>query len=270
LASTNKKLIAEALGINRRRIYYKRKMDMKDNLIKNEINKAHLIHPAYGHKRLAMHMGIGKNRTLRIMKKFDIKPPRRRIRRTWITVSTNNHSYTNLIKDMVPQRPVQIFASDLTCLKYQNKKYYLATVEDIFTREIVSAQISDKHDSVLAFSVIQKALNKERPDIFHSDQGTEFMAQMVTNFLENLGVKISVSDKSSPWQNGYKESFFGKLKEENGDINRFNFLGELIEEIYSYVHYHNNLRIHTALKMSPATFKQKFQDADSVSEKTGT
>ena len=94
---------------------------------------------------------MAKTGCLRIMKKFDIKPPRRRVKRSWITVSTNNHSYTNLIKDTVPKRPAQIFVSDLTCLKYQNKKYYLVTVEDIFTREIISVQMSDTHDSRLAF-----------------------------------------------------------------------------------------------------------------------
>lgn len=245
-------------------------MDIRDNLVRKQINECHLTHPAYGHKRLAIDLGYGKNKVLRVMRKFDIKPPRRRVKRSWITVSTNNHNYTNLIKDIVPSRPNQIFVSDLTCIKYWNKKYYLATVEDIFTREILSAQISDKHDSTLAFSVIQKAIYKGKPDIFHCDQGTEFMAQLVTNFLEKESVEISVSDTASPWQNGYKESFFGKFKIEIGDLNRFETLGELIEEIYSYIYYHNNLRIHTALKMPPKAFKQQFSDADSVSEKTGT
>ncbi len=245
-------------------------MELNDNLVKTEINEAHRFHPAYGHKRLAIHLGYGKNKILRVMKKFGIKPPRRKLKSKWITVSTNNHNYTNLIKDVSPVKPTQIFVSDLTYLKYKNKQYYLATVEDIFTREIISAQVSDKHDSTLAFGIIQKAVKMYKPEIFHSDQGTEFMSQVVTGFLEENKVKVSVSDKGSPWQNGYKESFFDKFKVEIGDIDRFETLGELIEEIYSYIYYHNNLRIHTKLKMSPVAFKQKFLDADIVSEKTGT
>ena len=243
-------------------------MDQKDEMVKDQIIKTHQIHPAYGHKRLALHLGYGKNRVLRVMNKYGIKPPRRRVKKHWITVSTNNHSYTNLIKELIPTRPNHIFVSDLTYIKFQNKHYYLATVEDIFTREIVSAEMSDKHDSTLAFSVIQKAVDKNKPDIFHSDQGTEFMAQVVTDFLIENDIRISVSDKASPWQNGYKESFFGRFKDENGDLNRFNSLGELVEEIYSYIYYYNNLRIHTALKMPPVKFKQNL--SDSVSQKTGT
>ncbi|PIS23180.1 hypothetical protein COT49_01320 [candidate division WWE3 bacterium CG08_land_8_20_14_0_20_40_13] len=166
------------------------------------------------------------------------------------------------------------FRSNICCLTYidyQNHNIYLATVEDIFTGEILSAEISNQHDSILALSAIQQAINTNRiPEVFHTDQGSEFMARIVTNYPENYGVKVSVSDKGSPRQNGYKESFFGRFKEENGDLNRFESLGELIEEIYSYINYYNNYRIHTALKMTPSEFKRRFQDADMLSQKSGT
>jgi len=92
----------------------------------------------------------------------------------------------------------------------------------------------------------------------------------VIDYLEELGVKISVSDKASPWQNGSQESFFGRFKVEMGDLNRFGTLGEFIEEIYAYIRYYNNLRIHTALKMPPTVFKQQFSDIETVSRKSGT
>lgn len=168
-------------------------------------------------------------------------------------------------------KPNQIFVSDLTYLKFQSKNVYLTTVEDIFTREIVAAELSDQHDSNLALRTIKQVINHDHhPEIFHTDQGSEFMAQMVTNYLESNQVRISVSDKGKPWQNGYKESFFGKFKDENGDLNRFGTLGELVEEIYAYISYHNNFRIHTALKMPPAQFKRQFQDGERVLEKSGT
>ena len=206
------------------------------------------------------------------MVKYGIQPPRRKGQKLWLTRSTDSHHYTNLIKGMVTNKPNQIFVSDLTYLKFQDKNVYLATIEDIFTREIVSANLSDKHDSNLALAAIKGAIELARktPDVFHCDQGSEFMAEIVTNFLESKGIKISVSDKGSPWQNGYKESFFGRFKDENGDLDRFETLGELVEEIYSYIHYYNHLRIHTSLKMSPIQFKGQFQDGECVSRKSGT
>lgn len=176
------------------------------------------------------------------MHKYGIRPPRRKSQRIWLTQSVDGHHFTNLIKDIVPNRLEQIWVSDLTYLKFKDKFVYLATVEDVFTREIVAAQMSDKHDSVLAFSAIHAAVSlaHKHPDYFHTDQGSEFMAEMVTDY------------------------------DENGDLNRFNGLGELVEEIYSYIYYYNNLRIHTSLKMPPVRSKQKFLDAESLSRKWGT
>lgn len=211
------------------------------------------------------------------MHKFGIKPPRRRVKGHYLTKSTSNHNYTNLIKNLNPSLPNQVLASDLTYLEYQGKFVYLATIVDVFTREVLGAEISQRHDSHLALSVIKSAIKNNKLTvqkgesdipIFHSDQGTEFMAGIVTHFLEENKIKVSVSDKASPWQNPHQESFFDKFKSEIGDINRFETLGELIAEIYAYVHYYNTLRIHTSLKMPPLVFKQKF--LESVSEKMGT
>ena len=260
------------MGISRKRIYYQGVKEVQDLATKEAILRTHKTHPAYGHKRLALELKANKKKILRVMHKYGIKPPRRKAQRLWLTQSVDNHHFTNLIKNIVPNRPELIWVSDLTYLKFKNKFVYLATVEDIFTREIVSAQMSDKHDSVLAFSAIHAAvnLNLKHPDYFHTDQGSEFMAEIVTSYVEKQGIKISVSDKGSPWQNGYKESFFGRFKDENGDLNRFNSLGELVEEIYSYIYYYNNLRIHTSLKMPPVQFKQQFQALESLSRKWGT
>ena len=202
------------------------------------------------------------------MHKFNLKPPRRKIKRFYTTRSVNQTSYTNIIKNIEAKFPSQIYVSDLTYIKHQGKFIYLGTVEDIFTREVISADLSIKHDSNLVLSVVKLALDKSIPDIFHTDQGSEFMAQSVTSFLESNNVRVSVSDKGSPWQNGFKESFYSRFKDENGDLNRFEDLGELIEEIYSYINYYNKYRIHTSLKMSPYQFKQNL--SESCLENMGT
>lgn len=280
MLTTNKKLLSQSLGIDRKIIYYHHLLDEKDLQVKQKISQLHVVHPAYGHKRLAIALGYSSKRVLRVMHKFGIKPPRRRTKGHYLTKSSSNHSYTNLIKGLVPSIPNQILASDLTYLDYQGKFVYLATIVDTFTREIIGAEISQRHDSHLALTTIKSVIgnikiktqnnNQDRlsKPIFHSDQGSEFMAQTVTNFLEKNNIRVSVSDKASPWQNPYQESLFDKFKNEIGDINRFETLGELVAEIYSYIHYYNHLRIHTYLKMPPVLFKQKY--LETVSEIKGT
>ena len=188
------------------------------------------------------------------MNKFGIKPPRRKAKKYYTTVSTNHHTYTNLIQDLEITQPHQVWSSDLSYIKFKGQFWYLATIEDVCTRQVMAVRVGKYHNSEWVLTTIKQAIKLNIPQIFHSDQGTEFMARACTDYLEKLGVKISVSDVGAPWQNGHQESFFGRFKEEFGDVNRFSHIGELIEEIYSQVYYYNFKRRHTAFKIPPVEF----------------
>jgi len=192
------------------------------------------------------------------MRKYGLKPPRRKIKRKYLTKPAYHHSYVNLLKELLVQSRNQVWASDLTYLPFKHNFIYLAVVKDLHTRCILGAKVSNRHNADLSLATIKLAIANERqaPKIFHSDQGTEFMTVKCTGYLESLGVRISVSDKASPWQNASQESFFGRFKDEMGDISRFETLGELVEEIYSYIHYYNRYRIHTAIKTTPQKFSE--------------
>ena len=192
------------------------------------------------------------------MAKYSLRPPRRRARR-YSTVSTPHHTFHNQLAklDSITQ-PHQVWCSDLTRIEYHRTVWYLATIEDVATRQIIAHQIGKDHDSQLVLLLLKQAFTTGvQPTIFHSDQGTEFMAQRCTDYLEERGVHISVSDVAAPWQNGYCESFFGRFKEEFGDPDRFEIPGTFIEAVYHHIHYYNHDRIHTALKMPPATYAAK-------------
>ena len=81
-----------------------------------------------------------------------------------------------------------------------------------------------------------------------------------------MGSKVSMSKKASPWENGHQESFFGHLKDEGGDLNRFETTGELLEELYRMIYYYNSQRIHTSLKMTPTEYREKYENKDINSE----
>lgn len=193
------------------------------------------------------------------MKKYGIKVPRRKRKNSFCTVSVKHRLYPNLIKDLTIAYENQLWCSDTSRFIFHGQKWYIVTIIDIFTRQVIGVAIGRHHDSELVLRSIEAAIvtTNTVPVIFHSDQGTEFMAENITGFLEKLGVKISASDKASPWQNGYRESFFGKFKDEIGDINRFETPGELLEELYHHIHYYNTERIHTAFKMPPAVYAKQ-------------
>ena len=251
---------AQALGINRKNLYRTSRQEAKDLIVRAEIIKAHKKHPSYGHRRLGLHLKMNPKRIRRIMRKYGLRVPRRKEKHRGCTRSAEPRKYPNLIKDLVITQENQVWCSDTSCLLFQGNKWYLVTIMDIFTRKVIDAAMGRHHDSDLVLKAIRRALLtiQGAPSIFHSDQGTEFMAEACTAPLEELGTQISVTDKASPWQNGYQESFFGRFKEEMGDINRFETPGELIEAIYHYIHYYNTERIHTILKMPPSVYAEQF------------
>lgn len=232
---------------------------LNDLALKAAIETAHHEHPAYGHRRMADHLGVNHKRTQRVMAQFNLRPPRRTTRQYSCTRSTTPNPYPNLLKKLDEITiPHHVWCSDLTRFVYRGSVWYLATIEDIATRQIIAYRLGKRHNSQLVFDTLQDAFAMGvTPVIFHSDQGNEFMAELCTQYLEDHGVLVSVSDVGSPWQNPHQESFFGRFKDEFGDVNRFESTGQFLEAIHHHIYYYNHRRIHTSLRMPPAVFAAK-------------
>lgn len=262
------------MNINRKNIYHKSLKDMKDRRVKSDIENTFLIHPAFGHRRLAIALDMNHKRVLRVMHKYGLKPPRLWYQKKFTTQSKPAHlvNYANLLKnmDLTTLNINDIWSSDLTYIKFKGKFIYLSIIQDIVSKEVVGFNLSSNHNTDLVLKTIEEAVIKAGhfPKIFHCDRGGENLSEKCTSYLEENGTKISVSDSGSPWQNGWSESFFSRFKTESGNLNRFEELGELIEYIFSYLNYYNRLRIHTKIKMSPYQFKLKV--TDNGLEKRGT
>ena len=92
-----KSVVAAALGINRKNIYRSSKQTTKDLALKADIEAVHRQHPAYGHRRIALHLGINHKRAQRVMTKYQLRPPRQRVK-YYCTVSTPHHTYRNFVE----------------------------------------------------------------------------------------------------------------------------------------------------------------------------
>jgi len=219
------------------------------------------VNPSYGHRRVALELGIGKKRARRVMKLYGIKPYKRMARWTKKRDYGNPPSkFPNLIKGSCPLRPNVIFVGDFTRLVWNDRIIYLATFMDIFTREIVGWSVSTKHTTELVIEAFLDAIKTVgKPQIVHTDQGSEYNSEEYIKFMEALDVKVSMSAKASPWENGYQESFYDNFKTDLGlEFERFETVGEFVEAIHKTINYYNRNRIHTKLKMSPFKFKLKF------------
>ena len=262
LPKVPKLIIAQTLSIPRRSLYNPNtKQAEADLILKEQILKVLESNPAYGHRRIALALKVGKKKVRRVMKLNEIKPYKRKARWTKKKDYGNPPSrFPNLIKGSCPIKPNIIFAGDFTRIVWNERIIYLATFIDLYTREIVGWSVSTSHTTELVIEAFLDAIRTVgKPLIVHTDQGSEYNSEECIKFMESLRVKISMSAKASPWENGYQESFYDNFKTDlDLEFERFETIGEFVEAIHQTINYYNKQRIHTKLKMSPVKFKLKF------------
>lgn len=256
-----KATLAKELGISRAILYYKPKKPVSDEELKHKIITVMTEHQAYGHRRIAWVLGLNKKAIIRVMHQNGLKP---KMTRGWRPTKPEDLNkpetqVENMLKLLCPIVPHMVWAGDFTYLWFVDRFWYVATVIDVYTREIVGWHIANHHTTTLIMDAFNDAVRRTNTAsrYFHSDQGSEYVSGAYESLLAEYGTIPSHSRKSSPWQNGYQESFYSQFKLELGNPHRFSHIGELIEAIHQQIVYYNNRRIHSALRMPPIIFKQK-------------
>jgi transposase InsO family protein len=244
-----------------------------------ELRAAHTEHPFYGVRRLALHLGWSENKTRRIRSLAGVvirtASKKRRYGKAKLpeVVAPPNalHGYAVFKNEARPQDGMDYsgmvesggWVQDFTYLWFDRSHQYLAVVLDLKTRQVVGWRLGTNHSSELTYSALLDALSKHYPPaILHSDQGSEYLSYKHQLLCERMEITLSCSAKSSPWQNGFMERFFGGFKLELGSLMKYKDLAQLHEAIALAIHYYNTKRIHSALKMSPAAYAASLTNSD--------
>lgn len=255
--------LAKKLGVSRSSLYYKPKKPPEDKQDMAKIIAVMDEHQAYGHRRVGIALGWNHKKANRIMKKFHLKPKLRRGFRLMKPDDLRKPAtlVPNVLKALCPIRPNIVWAGDFTYFWFCDRFWYVATVIDVHTREIVGWHLAKHHTTALIVEAFKDAVRRTRTSskYFHSDQGSEYVSGAYESLLAEYGTTPSHSRKSSPWQNGYQESFYNNFKLELGDVKRFDHAGELVEAVALQIAYYNRRRIHSALKMPPTIFRETQQ-----------
>ena len=268
------------LSISRTSYYHPRTVRSKiDEEAVNQLKAVHQEHPFYGVYRLSLHLGWSEKKTRRIRNLASIRIPvaskkqRYRRGRPEITAPPNAlHSYAVFKDETRPQDGMDYsnmanahaWVQDFTFLWFMRSFCYLAVVLDLKTRQVVGWRLGTNHSSELTYSALLDALSKHSsPAILHSDQGSEYLSYKHQLICQKLEITLSCSSKSSPWQNGFMERWFGGFKTELSSLTRFNDLAEVHEAVALQIHYYNTKRIHTALKTTPENYATKLKAKNS-------
>jgi putative transposase len=187
-----------------------------------KIQWVHGSHPYYGHRRIALELGINKKCSSRIMRLASIQVFTKK-RKSWIKTEDRNFCplpIPNRTKEYIATFPNEIWRSDFTHLYYRDEVLHLATIIDEYAKEIVAYKLSFKHKKELIIETLDEAVKNQiqkklpLPKILHSDQGSEYRSYAYQKQVSKLQILLSYSKKGSPWQNGAQESFYGKFKQE--------------------------------------------------------
>lgn len=253
-----KTALAQTLGVSRSSLYYHPLRPAQDEQLREDIVATFSEHPAYGYRRVALHLSINKKRAQRVMRKYGLQPTVRR-KQPIYGRKTSGSGIPNRTANITPIMANAIWNGDFTEFWWHGRKIYLATIIDRYTRELIAWQLGFHHTTRLILDVLEEAVRKrdEVATIFHSDQGSEYTAHACVEWLISHKILPSHSPKANPWRNGHQESFYNTFKLEFGKPSRHQTIEALTEAIGRYIHYYNTRRIHGTLKMPPRTFYER-------------
>jgi transposase InsO family protein len=166
----------------------------------------------------------------------------------------------NLLKrDFTAHLPNQKWATDVTEFSLFGTKLYLSPIIDLYNREIISYDISERANFLQTMNMVEKAFTRVADNsnlILHSDQGWQYQMKYFQRRLHQKGIRQSMSRKGNCLDNAVMESFFGLLKSELLYLHKFNSMEHFRMELVEYIDYYNNKRIKSALNnMSPVQYR---------------
>ncbi len=187
-----------------------------------------------------------------------------------VNTTDSNHPYTrytNLIRGLTVKRPNQVWVADITYIRWGIRFIYLAVILDAYSRSVRGWALSRSLSQDLTLNALKMALAKAKPMIFHSDQGSQYSAWLHTDRLLEAGVRISMSDKGKPMQNGIAERFMRTLKEEHVDYADYADFPDALRQIAYWLEVeYNTRRIHSALHYAtPAEAEMAARTSTSLS-----
>ena len=165
--------------------------------------------------------------------------------------SDNGECNNHLNQEFNQKAPNLVWTSDFTYIKVSGKWYYLCIVMDLFSRKVISWNISSKPDVDLVMTAFKKAYEKRNAPyglMFHSDRGSQYTAFAFRQLLDSLNIVQSFSKKGYPFDNACCECFFKYLKKEEVTRRTYHSLEELQLSIFEYIEgYYNSKRPHGTL-----------------------
>ena len=244
---------AELLELSRSSVYYTpRPVSDRDLGLMRRIDELHLAMPFYGARKLAAQLqreghDVGRKHVTTLMRRMGIEALYRRPRTS--IPARNATIYPYLLNNLVIDRPNQVLASDITYLPMAHGFLYLVAILDVASRKVLSFRLSNTLTADFCVVTLEEALQKfGAPDIFNTDQGSQFTSEDWTAPLKAAGVAISMDGKGRWIDNVFVERLWRSVKYEEVYLRAYANGTEARESLTHYFATYNAVRLHQNLE----------------------
>ena len=211
------------------------------------------LYTALKNKLIQQEIKIGRDKFFDVLRLHNLLVPKLK---NYVTTTNSNHhfkKYKNLIQNKVPNRPEQLWVTDITYIKTEKGHNYLAIVTDAYSKKIMGYKLDDNMKVSLCKDALKMALkNRKYPAkklIHHSDRGMQYCSTEYTQFAEKNGITMSMTEQYDPYENAIAERINRTLKYEYGLKNSLKDTIIAQKTAKQAVYIYNNLRTHFSLDL---------------------
>ncbi len=234
------------VGLPRSSWYYAPAGETAENLsLMRQIDALYLQRPFYGSRKIASVLGVNRKRVQRLMRLMGIAAvsPKRRTTRP----AAGHKIYPYLLRDVKIVRPDQVWSTDITYIPMRQGFLYLVAVMDWYSRYVLSWRLSNTLEGRFCLEALEEALSAGRPEIFNSDQGSQFTAVSFTGRLVSHGVAISMDGRGRALDNVFIERLWRSVKYEEVYLRDYADGWEAQQSLETYFRFYCRERIHQSL-----------------------
>ena len=243
----------ELLSLNRSSLYYTPCRDTQYNeQLMKLIDEQYIETPFYGIDKMTEWLRrqdhyVNHKRVRRLMRQMGLEAvyPRRK---RGLSIPDKEHKiYPYLLKDVQIIRPDQVWSADITYVRMYRGWLYLVAVMDWFSRYVLGWEVSITLESEFCVSALKRALSFGRPQVFNTDQGSQFTSDDFTDILKDADIQISMDGKGRVFDNIFVERLWRTVKVEEVYLRDYQTVAEAAYSLGRYFEFYNNQRLHQAL-----------------------
>ena len=243
----------ELLGLNRSSLYYKACGQTQYNeQLMRLLDEQYIKTPFYGIDKMTAWLRrqgyyVNHKRVRRLMRLMGLEAVYPRQKR-YLSVSDRQHRiYPYLLKDVRIEQPDQVWSADITYVRMYRGWVYLVAIMDWFSRYVLTWELSVTMESEFCVCALKRALSFGRPQVFNTDQGSQFSAVEFTKVLLDASVLISMDGKGRAFDNIFSERLWRTVKVEEVYLRDYQTVTEARFNLVRYFEFYNNERLHEAL-----------------------